>query len=40
MSEDFIYANDQDRFHNSQYKWAIKSCPKSFHRAILFLLEK
>jgi ribosomal protein S20 len=39
MLEDIIHANDQDRFHNSRYKWAIKAWLKSVHRAILFLLK-
>jgi hypothetical protein len=40
MSEDIIHANDEDRFHNSGYKWAIKAYHKSVHRAIQVLLEK
>jgi ribosomal protein S20 len=40
MSEDIIHANDEDRFHNSGYKSAIKAYHKSVHRPILLLLEK
>lgn len=40
MSEDIIHLSDEDRFHNSGYKWALKAYHKSVHRAILLLLEK
>jgi len=40
MSEDIIHVNNEDRFHNSGYKWALKAYHKSVHRAILLLLEK